>query len=73
MQLCCRKIYETVKNNDTEAFAAAFSEFAEKIQETVLRIPRSLIEANDEAILAQRGVRQLTTGNRIPEIRLLRL
>lgn len=52
---------EAVKNNDTEAFAAAFSEFAEAIQEAVLKDARSLIEANDAAILAQRGVRQLTS------------
>lgn len=56
-----QKMQEAVKNNDTEAFAAAFSEFAEAIQEAVLKDARSLIEANDAAILAQRGVRQLTS------------
>lgn len=56
-----QKMQEAVKNNDTEAFAAAFSEFAEAIQEAILEDARSLIEANDAAILAQRGVRQLTS------------
>ena len=56
-----QKMQEAVKNNDTEAFAAAFSEFAEAIQEAILKDARSLIEANDAAVLAQRGVRQLTS------------
>lgn len=56
-----QKMQEAVKNDDTEAFAAAFSEFAEAIQEAVLQDARGLIEANDAAILAQRGVRQLTS------------
>ena len=56
-----QKMQEAVKNDDTEAFAAAFSEFAEAIQEAILKDARSLIEANDAAVLAQRGVRQLTS------------
>lgn len=56
-----QKMQEAVKNDDAEAFATAFSEFAEAIQEAILKDARSLIEANDAAVLAQRGVRQLTS------------
>ncbi len=52
---------EAIQNNDSEAFAAAFTELCQKIEDNVLEQAREMITEQDMAILAQRGVRQLTS------------
>lgn len=55
-----QKINQAVKNGDDAAFSQAFTEFAESIQQAVLSEAKELMASNDSAVLAQRGVRQLT-------------
>ncbi|WP_242953635.1 phage major capsid protein [Clostridium merdae] len=55
-----QKINQAVKDGDDTAFSQAFTEFAESIQQAVLSEAKELMAANDVAVLAQRGVRQLT-------------
>lgn len=54
------KITEAAKNDDNEAFAKAFTEFSESLQNEILADAREIAEQNDVNILASRGVRQLT-------------
>ena len=55
------KMKEAVQNNDEEAFAEAFSDFANALQEAVIAEARGLVQATDHQILAGRGVRVLTS------------
>jgi hypothetical protein len=55
------KMREAVQNNDEEAFAEAFSDFANALQEAVIAEARGLVQATDTQILAGRGVRVLTS------------
>lgn len=55
------KITEAAKNDDNEAFAKAFTEFSESLQNEILADAREIAEQNDVNILASRGVRQLTS------------
>ena len=55
-----QRINEAVKGGDEQAFAQAFTDFANQIQEGVLQEARQLHDETDAAILASRGVRQLT-------------
>lgn len=57
--ILCR-ITESAKNDDNEAFAKAFTEFAESLQNEILADAREIADQNDVNILASRGVRQLT-------------
>lgn len=50
-----------IKDNDAEGFAKAFSDLAAEIQNSVLAEARDVVASNDSAVLAQRGVRQLTS------------
>ncbi|SHJ64222.1 phage major capsid protein, HK97 family [Clostridium amylolyticum] len=52
---------QAMKNGDEEAFAQAFTQFTENIQESVMEEARGLVQAADANILAGRGVRQLTS------------
>lgn len=56
------KMREAVQNNDEEAFAEAFSDFANALQEAVIAEARGLVQATDNQILAGRGVRVLTNN-----------
>lgn len=56
-----QRIQQAVKNDDPEAFKAAFGEFAQTLQRAVLSDAQTLLSTNDTAVLAQRGVRQLTS------------
>lgn len=55
------KLSDAIKKGDNEAFAKAFTEFAESLQEAIIKDAKELIQSNDTNILAQRGVRQLTS------------
>lgn len=63
-QAIIQKMQTAMKSDDTEAFATAFGEFANAIQESVIKEATGLIGVNDSAVLAQRGVRQLTSEER---------
>ena len=55
------KIQEAVKGGDEEAFAEAFVEYTNALQEAVIAEARGLVQATDNQILAGRGVRVLTS------------
>lgn len=52
---------KAIQDNDTEAFQKAWTNFAEGIQQSILEAAAPLAGVNDSAVLAQRGVRQLTS------------
>ena len=56
-----QKMLDATKDDNPEAFAQAFTEFAESLQDVILQKAENLIQTNDATILAQRGVRQLTS------------
>ncbi|MFR1802099.1 MAG: phage major capsid protein [Faecalispora jeddahensis] len=56
-----QKINQAVKDGDDTAFAQAFTEFSQSIQTAVLADAKELMATNDVTVLAQRGVRQLTS------------
>ena len=56
-----QRMSDAVKTGDTEAFGKAFSEFAESLQESVLKDAKELLNTHDTTVLAERGVRQLTS------------
>ena len=58
------KMAEAIKNDDTQAFAQAFDEFTEILQEAVLAEAKGLVQSADNTILAGRGVRVLTSEER---------
>lgn len=55
------KMNQAIKDDDSKAFSEAFTELCQKIEENVLEQARELLTEQDAAILAQRGVRQLTS------------
>ena len=55
------KMKEAVQNNNEEAFAEAFIEFSNAVQEAVIAEAKGLVQATDAQILAGRGVRVLTS------------
>lgn len=55
-----KKMKEAIESNDMEACAAAFSSFAESLQQQVLKEAAAQSAAVDAGILAARGARQLT-------------
>ncbi len=55
------KMKQAVQNNDEQAFAEAFVEFANAVQEAVIAEAKGLVQATDAQILAGRGVRVLTS------------
>lgn len=58
------KMAEAIKNDDTQAFAQAFDEFTNMLQEAVLAEAHGLVSTIDNQILAGRGVRVLTSEER---------
>ncbi len=56
-----QKMNEAIEKNDTEAFATAFEELSQNIQDRILNEVEQMRQANDVAILNGRGVRQLTS------------
>lgn len=55
------KMNQAIKDDDAKAFSEAFTELCQKIEENVLEQARELMQEQDTTILAQRGVRQLTS------------
>ncbi len=55
-----QRMSTAIKDGDTEGFAQAWTDLADTIQQAVLAESTELIASNDAAVLAQRGVRQLT-------------
>lgn len=55
-----QRINAAVKSGDEAGFAQAFSEFADGLQKDILKDARAMHDQTDAAILASRGVRQLT-------------
>lgn len=55
------RIQDAVKSGDEAAFASAFVEYTNAMQEAVLAEARGLVQATDNQILAGRGVRVLTS------------
>lgn len=55
------KLNQALKDGDEAAFAQAFTEFTETIQEVVMQEARGLVQAADKNVLVGRGVRQLTS------------
>lgn len=53
-----------VESNNSEAFAEAFANWADSLQQATLAEARGLIDAADNDILLGRGVRQLTSEER---------
>src|SRR5690554_1397825 len=58
------KMNQAMKDNDEKAFAEAFEEYTDILQEAVLAEARGLIQVSDNHILAGRGVRVLTSEER---------
>lgn len=56
-----QKINDAVKADDEAAFAAAFTEYTDMLQEAVMAEARGLVQAADNSILQGRGVRALTS------------
>ena len=55
------KLNQAVKDGDEAAFAAAFTEFSDFLQEAVLAEARGMVETVDRQVLAGRGARALTS------------
>ncbi len=55
-----QQLSDAVKANDPEAFAQAFNDLADNLQQAVMAEARGLMASADNTILAGRGVRQLT-------------
>ena len=58
------KLRDAVQSNDEQAFANAFEEYTDILQEAVMAEARGLVNAVDSQILAGRGVRVLTSEER---------
>lgn len=55
------KMNAAVAANDSEKFSEAFMELCQEIEQNVLEQAKELVNQNDANVLAQRGVRQLTS------------
>lgn len=55
------KMNQAIKDDDAQAFTEAFTELCQKIEDNVLEQAREFMAEQDVNILAQRGVRQLTS------------
>lgn len=58
--LLMQSLSQALKDNDEDAMAQAFTQFAEGVQERVMQEYGDLRETRDSAVLASRGIRQLT-------------
>lgn len=57
-------VTSAVASGDTDAVVAAFTQFAQGIEQSILADAAELMNVTDSAVLAQRGVRQLTGEER---------
>ena len=58
------KMNAAVAANDAEAFTEVFLELCQDIEQNVLEEAKEMMNQNDVNVLAQRGVRQLTSAER---------
>lgn len=56
-----QRLNQAIKDGNEEAFAQAFNDLSENIQQVVLEEARGIVQVADSNILAARGVRQLTS------------
>jgi len=56
-----QKINQAIKDGDEGAFAQAFTDFSQNIQESVMAEAQLMVQTADTTVLASRGVRQLTS------------
>lgn len=56
-----QKMQTAIQSDDAAGFSSAFGEFAQRMQDAVMKDARDLLGVNDASVLAQRGVRQLTS------------
>lgn len=52
---------QALANSDEKAYAMAMDEYAKELQQNIMNEARQLMGENDAAVLASRGVRQLTS------------
>ena len=57
-----QRMNEAITENNTEAYQEAFNELANSIQQVVLGEYEQAVQSNDSSVLAQRGLRQLTSA-----------
>lgn len=55
-----QKMSQAIKEDNTDGFTQAWTDLADSIQQAVLEDAKEIMASNDAAVLAQRGVRQLT-------------
>ena len=55
------KMNQAIKNDDANAFSEAFLDLCQKIEDNVIEQAKEMMAEQDATILAQRGVRQLTS------------
>lgn len=55
---------QALKDDDQEAMASAFTQFANGVQERIMEEYGDLRQSQDTAVLASRGIRQLTSDER---------
>ena len=58
------KMVEAMHNEDSDAYTSCLNELAQNIEENILERANELAGNNDAQILAQRGVRQLTSSEK---------
>lgn len=56
-----QRMAAAVKDDNAEAYSQSFDELLDVVQEAVLAEANNLVQSNDQAILASRGVRALTS------------
>lgn len=56
---------QAIKDDDPKAFSEAFTELCQRIETNVLEQAKELMQEQDASILAQRGVRQLTSKEKV--------
>lgn len=56
-----QKLGQSLKEGNEEEFAQAFSDFANDLQQSIIKDAQNVIQSVDTNVLSNRGVRQLTT------------
>ncbi|MEG2383658.1 MAG: phage major capsid protein, partial [Oscillospiraceae bacterium] len=59
-----QRMTDAVKENSTEGFSSAFDQLAELIQQNIIGEVREMQSTQDNGILAARGCRVLTSGEK---------
>ena len=56
-----QRMTDPLRGDDTEGFASAWEELQTNLQESVMAEAQGILDQHDTAVLASRGVRQLTS------------